>query len=111
MKHSRSTKIYKTNGVFAIMANAIVTMRIMPEGLEVDLKKVAAEAEAKIDAFVGKSMEKQISFQPIAFGLKAVEIMFMMNESLGSPDAVADTIATIEGVQNAEVTNVTRAMG
>lgn len=93
------------------MANAIVTMRIMPEGLEVDLEKVATKAEAKIDAFVGKHMEKQVSFQPVAFGLKAVEIMFMMNEALGSPDVVADSIATIDGVQNAEVTNVTRAMG
>lgn len=83
----------------------------MPEGLEIDLKKVAQDAETKIDTFVGKQMEKQISEQPIAFGLKAVEIVFMMNEDLGSPDAVAEEIAAIEGVQSAEVINVTRALG
>lgn len=93
------------------MANAVVTMRIMPEGLEVDLDKVAAEAEVMIDSFVGKHMQKQVSFQPVAFGLKAVEIMFMMNEALGSPDAVAEQMTSIDGVQGAEITNVTRALG
>ena len=93
------------------MANAVVTMRIMPEGLEVDLERVAREAEEKIDAFVGKSMQKQVSFQPVAFGLKAVEIMFMMNEALGSPDAIAEKMTSIEGVQGAEITSVTRALG
>ncbi len=93
------------------MANAVVTLRIMPEGVEVNLDKVTKEAESAIDKFVGKHMQKVIEVTPVAFGLKAVEIQFMMDEKLGSPDTVADLIGNIDGVQSAEVTNVTRALG
>ena len=93
------------------MANAIITLRIMPESPDINLEQVQKLAEAKIDVFVGKHMQKQFEIKPVAFGLKSLDIHFMMNESLGSPDSVADEIATIEGVQNAEITKVTRAMG
>ena len=93
------------------MANAIITVRIMPESPDVDLEHVKKLAEQKIDHFVGGQKQKQFEIKPVAFGLKSLDIHFMMDESKGSPDSVAEDIATIEGVQNAEITNVTRAMG
>lgn len=93
------------------MANTIVTLRIMPESPDVDLDNIQRTAEIKIDAFVGKHMQKQFDVKPVAFGLKSLDIHFMMNEALGSPDVVADDVATIEGVQSAEVTGVNRPMG
>lgn len=93
------------------MANVIITLRIMPESPDVDLESIREEAEKKIDNFAGGHKEKQHEIKPIAFGLKSLDIHFMMNEDLGSPDGVAEEIATLEGVQSAEVTNVTRAMG
>ena len=93
------------------MANAIVTIRIMPESPEVNLPHVLKEAEKKIDHFVGSHKEKQHEIKPVAFGLKSLDVHFMMNEDLGSPDGLAEEIATLEGVQSCEVTNVTRAMG
>ena len=91
--------------------NAIITIRIMPESPEVDLEHIRTEAEKKINAFVGKSQQKQHEIKPVAFGLKSLDIFFMMDEDLGSPDSVAEDIGTLEGVQSAEITNVTRAMG
>jgi elongation factor 1-beta len=93
------------------MANTVVTLRIMPESPEVDLEHIKTLAEAKIDTFVGKPMLKQFEIKPVAFGLRSLDIFFMMDEAKGSPDPVADDIATIEGVQSAEVTGVNRPMG
>ncbi len=106
-----AANLYKTNENHRLMANAIITLRIMPESPDVNLKHIQAEAEKKIDTFVGKHQEKQFEVKPVAFGLKSLDIHFMMNEDLGSPDGVAEDIATLEGVQSAEITNVTRAMG
>lgn len=93
------------------MANAIITLQIIPESPDADAQAIAQLAEAKIDAFVGKQMQKQVSIEPFVFGLKKIEIQFMMDESKGSPDGVAEEIADFEGVKNAEITNVTRALG
>lgn len=97
--------------VLASMANAVVTLMIVPEEPDADTKHIAKVAEEKIDAFVGKHMQKHIKVEPFVFGLKKIEIQFMMNEDLGSPDSVAEEVAAIDGVKSAEVTNVTRAMG
>ncbi len=93
------------------MAKAIVTLRIMPQSPEMDLEHIRKLAELKIDEFVGEHKLKQHEIKPVAFGLKSLDIFFMMDESQGSPDPVADDIATIEGVQSAEVTSVSRPMG
>ena len=105
------SKIYKTGAFHARMANAIITLRVMPESPEIDLEHIKHQAEKKIDHFVGSHKEKQYEIKPVAFGLKSLDIHFMMNEDLGSPDGVADEIAALDGVQSCEVTNVTRAMG
>ncbi len=92
------------------MANAIVTMRIMPEGVEVDLSKIQDQVDAMIDAFGGKK-EKRFEIKPIAFGLKALEVVFMMNEDLGDPEQLEQDITTIDGVQSCETVGVSRALG
>jgi len=93
------------------MGVAVVTIKLMPESPDVDLKTVQEQATKLIDAFTGKEAEKKISEEPVAFGLVALNIIFVMNEDLGSPDAVCDKIVEIDGVQSAEVTDVRRALG
>lgn len=93
------------------MANAIVTMRIMPEAIEVDLAAVQAQVDAKIDGFVGDKKEKRFETKPVAFGLKALEVAFMMNEDKGDPEQLEQDIASIDGVQNCETISVSRALG
>ncbi|MBN1386587.1 elongation factor 1-beta [Candidatus Woesearchaeota archaeon] len=91
------------------MADVIVTVKIMPESPEVDLSKIQEQATKMISDFggeVGKAEE-----QPIAFGLKALIIMFVMNESIGSTDRLEENIATIKGVNSVEVPDVRRAVG
>ena len=92
------------------MGTAIVTIKIMPESPEVDLDQVKEKLAVIIKEFAG-DRETKTEIEPIAFGLKALKFIFVMDESLGSPDPVAEKAETIEGVQSAEVSDVRRAIG
>jgi len=92
------------------MAYAIVTIKIMPESPDVDLDKVAELAEQKIIAYAGDRDRKK-EIEPIAFGLKALNITFVMDEKKGSPEPLEKEISGIEGVQSVEVVDVRRAIG
>lgn len=92
------------------MANAIITLKIMPESPEEDLARIEAEAKEKIAAFAGEG-ETKTEIEPIAFGLKAVKIMFVTDEKKGGTDSLEAEIQTIRGVNSVEVIDVRRAIG
>jgi len=92
------------------MANAIITLKIMPESPDVDLDAIKVKALAEIETFAGKG-DTKVEIEPIAFGLKALKIIFIMDESIGSPEPVEKKIAEIEGVNSAETVDVRRAVG
>lgn len=91
------------------MAQVVVTIRIMPSDPDVSLADIKGQACALIQKFggeVGKSEE-----QAVAFGLKALNIIFVMDENKGSTEPLEKQISEIEGVNSAEVTDVRRAVG
>ena len=92
------------------MANAVVTIRIMPESPETDLHELEAKAKAEIVKFAGKG-DTKTTIEPVAFGLSSLSIIFIMDEKIGSPDPVAEKIAKMKGVNSAEITDVRRAIG
>ncbi len=55
--------------------------------------------------------ETKVNIQPIAFGLKAIDITFVMDEKLGSPDVVCEKIVALGDVNSCEVTDCRRALG
>lgn len=92
------------------MANVVVTLRIMPTDTGIDLSKIESEAKNEIVKFCN-SKEFKTEIQPIAFGLKALDILFVMDESKGSTDALEQKISQLDGVESVEVTDVRRAIG
>ena len=92
------------------MAKVVVTLKIMPENPEVDLAAIEKEAKAKIIDF-SQNEEMKIEQEPIAFGLKALKITFVMDESKGSTETLEQDIKTISGVNSVEVVDVRRAIG
>jgi elongation factor 1-beta len=91
------------------MAQVIITLKIMPEGVDVDLGKIKDAATKKINGFggdVGRAEEV-----PVAFGLKSLNLIFIMDEKKGSTEKLEDEISDIKGVQSVEVTDVRRAVG
>ena len=93
------------------MGTAIITIKLMPESPEADLDVIQNEAIGMIDDFTGLDAEKRIEEQPVAFGLKALQIMFVMKEETGSTEPLEEQLATIPGVQSVQVTDVRRALG
>lgn len=92
------------------MAQVVVTLKIMPENPEVDLDKVQAEALEKIKAFAGPGDTKTEQI-PMAFGLKSLQIIFIMDEAQGSTEPLEEDLSKIKGVNSVEVTDVRRAVG
>lgn len=92
------------------MANVIITMKIMPESPEEDLAKIEEAAKEKIAEFAGEG-ETRTEEEPIAFGLKALKILFVSDESKGSTEELEKIVGKIKGVQSVEVVDVRRAIG
>ena len=92
------------------MARVVITIRIMPQSPDTDLYKIEAEAKRKIVKFCN-SQEFKMKIEPIAFGLKALDIIFVMDEDKGSTEELEKDVSGIHGVESVEVTDVRRAIG
>jgi len=95
------------------MAVAVVTVKIMPESPEVNLDEVKEKVQTVIREFTERNdpADQKVEVEPVAFGLKALKIIFTIDEAKGSPDAIEEKIKEIEGVQSFEVVDVRRAIG
>ncbi len=82
----------------------------MPESPETDLAAIQQAAEEKVIAAVGDG-DRKVVLEPVAFGLKALKLTFVADESKGSTDELEAAIAGIPGVNSVEVTDVRRAIG
>ncbi len=91
------------------MGIAIVTITVMPESPEADFDSIGAKAKIEIEKMHGKV--GKIEVEPVAFGLKAIKLMFSIDEKHGSPDPIAEVIAKFPGITSAEITDVRRAIG
>ena len=92
------------------MGTAIVTLRIMPETPDIDLKKIEEEALKLISEF-SDERQKKVSVEPIAFGLKSVNITFLMDEAKGDTEPLEKQLTEIEGVNSVECIDVRRIIG
>ena len=82
----------------------------MPESPETDLNNLEGQAKNKIEEFTGET-ELKAEREPIAFGLNALKITFVMDESKGSTEDLENSISSLEGVNSVEVVDVRRAVG
>lgn len=87
------------------MAKAIIQLKIMPEGADkdmADLEKTAREALEKVGGDV-----KQVDTEPVAFGLKALLITFLIEEEKGTEEA-ENACKELEGVGSVQVSRYDR---
>ncbi len=93
------------------MAQAIVTIKVMPENPEINLDELENKVKDAIKEFIQEDSDMKTEIEPVAFGLKALKIIFVMEESLGSPDSMAEKVENFEEVASAEIVDVRRALG
>lgn len=81
------------------MAKVSVTLKVFPEDPSA-LEALKAEVSKVVQIIESKE-------EDIGFGVKALSIRFLMEESAGV-DAIEEKIASIEGVSQVQVTSVDR---
>ena len=81
----------------------------MPNDPETDLQLIRVKAKEVSENFGAELLDKD-EIEPVAFGLKALKLVFYLDESKGSDD-LANEISSIEGVSSAEVIDMRRAVG
>ena len=90
------------------MATAIITIKLMMESPDTDLKSVEEKAKEALKANGGDFYKAEV--EEVAFGLKALNIIFTCNEKLGS-DLFEEKLGEVDGVGNAQCTDFRRTIG
>lgn len=87
------------------MGKVVVTLRVMPKGVDTDLDKLKADVTNVLKNYAEGSMGfKKV---PIAFGLVSLDVMFMMPEREGGTDPVEKEISSLPDVSGVTVVGVT----
>ncbi|MBI3412632.1 MAG: elongation factor 1-beta [Candidatus Aenigmarchaeota archaeon] len=84
------------------MGNVMVIFRVMPESTETDLEKIKTE--------LLKLGSKKVETEPLAFGLNAVKAYFVVPDAEGGAEKLEESVKKIEGVSEAEITEVNRML-
>ncbi len=92
------------------MAKVVITLKVMPESPDVDLNKLEHEVIKEIKKFAGETEFKK-EIEPVAFGLKALKITFVSDESKSNFDELENNIRNLNDVNSVEIVDVRRAIG
>jgi elongation factor 1-beta len=92
------------------MARAVITFKLMPESVDVDLGPIKEKAR-EIAREAGAIGEMQVREEPVAFGLKAVLVLGMYEVEGADFDKIAEMLGEIEMVQSSEVAKMDLALG
>jgi translation elongation factor aEF-1 beta len=92
------------------MATVGVIIKVTPGSPDADFDKISEECSKLIKAFA-ETERVDIKIEPLAFGLKEIKLLFLMEEEKGDLEPLEDQMKKIEGVQNAETIDVRRTIG
>jgi elongation factor 1-beta len=87
------------------MARLVARIRIMPADADSNLDNVLQSIKKSMPQ--GMEM-KGHAIEPIAFGLKAIIGDFLLEDAEGQMDKLEESIKSVEGVGEIEVTNISR---
>lgn len=83
------------------MGSVALILKIMPESPEVDLNDLAGKIKEKVAGV------QDVREEPIGFGLKALKVAVVVDDAGGASDAVEEAINSIDGVERAEIVELT----
>lgn len=87
------------------MARVIITLKIMPEDVDIDLDKLLEKIKNSVPE--GTDV-RATEIVPVAFGLKAIRMNVARDESMGGTDDIEEAIIGLNGVGQVEVERVSR---
>jgi elongation factor 1-beta len=83
------------------MGSVAVIVRVMPESPEVNLEQLKKALKQKLPGI------QEIREEPIGFGLKSLKVLAVLNDAGGETDAIEKLLNEVEGVERAEIIEVT----
>lgn len=83
------------------MGQVAITFKLMPENPQTDLEHIKKSIETRFPESV-----KSVEVKPIAFGLKMVEILFVLPDK-GGTDEIESFLQKIKGVASVEAGDIT----
>ncbi len=89
------------------MGEVAVQVKVMPSALEVDLKGLSGRIESAIS---NDARTYACEVQPVAFGLKALLITFIIEDKEGGSEALEGAISSLDGVESVQVIAVSRML-
>ncbi len=90
------------------MADVVVTLKIMPESVKIDLKKLEKEVLVLIKKHGGDV--GKVDIENVAFGLKCINFVFVIDEDKGMEE-LEKSVERIKDVRSVEIVDVRRAIG
>jgi len=90
------------------MGKALVRLKVMPESPSANLKEIEKQAAAIVKAEAGT--EAKMEEEPIAFGLNAIIVNFMIDESKPL-EIIEEKIKAINEVSSTDIIDFRRAFG
>ena len=87
------------------MGDVAATIKVMPESPEVDFDALESRLEA---ALPDGSRVRATDQEDVAFGLVALLVSVIVDDSEGATEAVETAFAAVDGVESVSVENVGR---
>ena len=81
----------------------LISYKIMPESVETDLSIL----EEKIKGNLEGVEIKDIKQEPIAFGLKALKVLVMVEDKAGISDKIEKKLSELDDVESVETESIT----
>lgn len=92
------------------MAKVIITLKVMPESLNINLNLLGKKIIKEVNKFADNP-EIKMQTEEVAFGLKSLKIIFVMDENLGSTENLENKISQLIGVSSVKIVDARRAIG
>ncbi|OGS63538.1 MAG: hypothetical protein A3K59_06325 [Euryarchaeota archaeon RBG_19FT_COMBO_69_17] len=83
------------------MGSVAVTLKVMPEGIEVDLEAL----KASVRKALGSSF-RTLEERPVAFGLRAIHAVAIVDDAAGGSEPLEQALSAIPGVSSVETLDV-----